>query len=73
MAAGNPFCFHGWVRWVAQEKKKVMYGWGTLFLAIAAIEAIVGWTGLAGAATAISWLLCFLFLSVAVLSGRGAT
>jgi uncharacterized membrane protein YtjA (UPF0391 family) len=40
------------------------------FVAVAAAEAIVGWTGVAGAATAIGWLLCILFLSVAVLSGR---
>jgi len=46
-----------------------MHGWGTRFLAIAAAEAIVGWTGVAGAATTISWLLCVLFLSVALLSG----
>jgi uncharacterized membrane protein YtjA (UPF0391 family) len=46
---------------------------GTRFLAIAAAEAILGWTGIAGAATTISWLLSVLFLSVALLSGRGAT
>ena len=50
-----------------------MHGWGRRFLAIAAAEAMVGWTGVAGAATAISWLLCGLFLAVALLSGRGAT
>lgn len=49
------------------------YGWDTRFLAIAAAEAIVGWTGLAGAATTISWMLSALFLAVALLSGRGAT
>ena len=58
---------------MAWEDWKRMYGWDTRFLAIAAAEAIVGWTGVAGAATAISWLLCILFLSVALLSGRGAT
>lgn len=46
---------------------------GAPFLAIAVVEAIVGWTGIAGAATTISWLLSFLFISVALLSGRGAT
>jgi len=50
-----------------------MYGWDGRFLTIAAVEAILGWTGVAGAATAISCLLCVLFLSVALLSGRGAT
>lgn len=50
-----------------------MRGWDTRFLTIAAAEAILGWTGVAGAATAISWLLCVLFFSVALLSGRGAT
>jgi len=50
-----------------------MYGWDTRFLGIAAAEAIVGWTEVAGAATTISWLLCVLFLSLALLSGRGAT
>jgi len=50
-----------------------LFGWDTRFLAIAAAEAIVGWTGVAGAATTSSVLLCALFLSVALLSGRGAT
>jgi hypothetical protein len=42
-------------------------GLGKSFLAIAGVEAIIGWTEVAGAATAISWLLCGLFLVVAVL------
>jgi uncharacterized membrane protein YtjA (UPF0391 family) len=54
-------------------KEERTYDWGTRFLAIAAAEAIVGWTGVAGTATAISWLLCVLFLSVALVSVRGAT
>jgi uncharacterized membrane protein YtjA (UPF0391 family) len=46
---------------------------GARFLAIGVVEAIVGCTGIAGAATTISWLLSVLFISVALLSGRGAT
>jgi uncharacterized membrane protein YtjA (UPF0391 family) len=48
-------------------------GWDIRLLTIAAAEAILGWTGVAGTATTISWLLCVLFFSVALLSGRGAT
>ena len=63
------FVFMGTMRSMERER---MFCWASRFLAIAAAEAIVGWTGVAGAATAISWLLCVLFLSVALLSGRGA-
>jgi hypothetical protein len=43
------------------------YSAGARLLVIAAAEAIVAWTGIAGAATTISWLLSVLFLSVALL------
>jgi len=46
-----------------------MYGCKACFLAVAAVEAVVGWTGVAGAATTISWLLSVLFLALALLSG----
>jgi hypothetical protein len=49
------------------------YSVGARFLAIAFAEAMVASTGIAGAATTISWLLSVLFVSVAFLSGRGAT
>jgi uncharacterized membrane protein YtjA (UPF0391 family) len=47
-----------------------MHRWGTRFLAMAAAEATLGWMGVVGAATSISWLLCVLFVLVALLSGR---
>ncbi len=61
------------MRAMGKEEWKQIYGLDTRFLGIAAAEAIVGWTGVAGAATTISWLLSVLFLTVALLSGRGAT
>jgi len=43
-----------------------MLGWSLVFAALALIAAWFGYTGVAGVAADIAWVLCFIFLGLMV-------
>jgi uncharacterized membrane protein YtjA (UPF0391 family) len=61
---------------LAERRKPTMLHWSITFLVIGLIAAVLGFTGIAGAATQIAWILFVVFLILFLVSlfiGRGRT
>jgi len=58
----------------AERRTQIMLSWSITFLVIGLIAAVLGFTGIAGAATQIAWALFVLFIVLFIVSlfmGRG--
>jgi uncharacterized membrane protein YtjA (UPF0391 family) len=61
---------------LVERRKSTMLHWSITFLVIGLIAAVLGFTGIAGAATQIAWILFVVFLILFLVSlfmGRGRT
>ena len=61
---------------LAERRNSIMLHWSITFLVIGLIAAVLGFTGVAGAATQIAWILFVVFLVLFLVSlfmGRGRT
>jgi uncharacterized membrane protein YtjA (UPF0391 family) len=67
--------FNRYIRPAAGLQEKAMIGWAVTFLIVALVAAVLGFTGIAGVATNIAWILFVVGLILAVvfaLFGRRA-
>ena len=68
MAAARGLATNGGTEPHVSKKEKRMLYWTAVFFAIALVAAVLGFTGIAGAAAGAAKILFFAFLIVAVIS-----
>jgi uncharacterized membrane protein YtjA (UPF0391 family) len=68
-----PGTFHAIIPSTGKKKQKLMIAWTAILMIVAMMAAILGYTGIAGAAAGVAQILFVIFLTmflVAVLIGR---